>query len=228
MNNISGKFQYKHFVYINSFLTFLIILSTVSISLETVPSLSDYADLFKTIEILAISIFSIEYIVRVYLAKNKLKYIFSFWGIIDLISVLPYFLFTKNLTYLKTFRLLRTLRFLKLLKNHIFSEDRTSSDKSSRVNTLLIEIYVSVFLITSFFSSVLIYSIENSSLFEFSTIPHAFLWSAKAVLGGAVHTLPETFLGNFVLTIDRMIGIILLALAINIIAKPIKDYIEKD
>ena len=107
-------------------------------------------------------------------------------------------------------------------------EEGSSSVKKKKITRFLIEIYASIFVIASFFSAVIIYSIEDNSLFEFSTIPHAFLWSAKAILGGNAQATPETFSGNFLLVVNSLIGLVLLALAINIIARPIKKYIEKD
>lgn len=71
----------------------LILLSLIAFSIETLPNISietkNYLDYFETF---CVVIFSIEYLIRVYVAKKPLKYIFSFYGVIDLMAILPFYL----------------------------------------------------------------------------------------------------------------------------------------
>jgi voltage-gated potassium channel len=87
----------------------LIFLSVISFSLETLPNLSEEAfRLLHIFDACCIAVFTIEYILRVFVAKNRMKYIFSFYGIVDLLAILPF--------YLKTFVDLRALRIFRVFK----------------------------------------------------------------------------------------------------------------
>ena len=102
----------KYFDYV---IQSIILLSLVTFSLETVPSLyNEYTYQFELIEKIIVIIFSVEYLLRVYVAKNPFKYIFSFYGIIDLLSTLPFYLkLTFDLRFIRIFRVFRIFRALK-------------------------------------------------------------------------------------------------------------------
>ena len=90
----------------------LIILSIIAFSIETIPNLEPNIIFFlDKFEVFSISVFTIEYLIRIYTADKKLSYIFSFFGIIDLLTVLPFYLaFFIDLRSLKVFRLFRLFR----------------------------------------------------------------------------------------------------------------------
>ena len=93
----------------------LIVLSLICFTVETIPGLNpDTYKLLNTLEIIFVAIFTLEYAARVYLAKKKLKFIFSFFGLIDLIAILPFYL---SLGFdLRTVRAVRFIRVFRLLK----------------------------------------------------------------------------------------------------------------
>jgi voltage-gated potassium channel len=71
------------------------------------------------VEVVAVFFFTLDYVANFYFSGNRVRYIFSFWGIVDLISILPSYLMILNLTALqgaKVFRLLRVVRVLRVLK----------------------------------------------------------------------------------------------------------------
>jgi len=106
----------------------LILLNVIAIFLESYKSVNEkYSTLFYGIELISIIIFSMEYLLRIWVAdlqyptlspfKARLKYIFSFLGLVDLFSILPFylpFLITIDLRVMRVLRLLRLLRLLKL------------------------------------------------------------------------------------------------------------------
>jgi len=96
----------------------LIILSLVSFSIDTLPDLSERQEkVLDIIEAVTVIIFSIEYVLRIIVARKKLKFIFSFYGLIDLAAILPFYLSTGiDLRSIRAFRLLRLLRALKLVR----------------------------------------------------------------------------------------------------------------
>ncbi|MEL7420586.1 MAG: ion transporter, partial [Cyanobacteria bacterium J06555_3] len=73
----------------------LIILSLITFSVETLPDLDPVTrQWLRYVEVFTVSVFTVEYIVRLIVAKKKLKFIFSFFGMVDLISILPFYLTT--------------------------------------------------------------------------------------------------------------------------------------
>jgi len=100
------------------FIQFLIVLSLICFSIETLPDLSpESKGLLRVAEIFIVVIFTFEYIARVMVASNKRAFIFSFFGIIDLFAILPFYLATSlDLRSLRSFRLLRLIRIFKLAR----------------------------------------------------------------------------------------------------------------
>src|SRR5688572_10124459 len=75
------------------FLLCMIVLSTLVVMLESVPAMSNrYATLFKVLEWVLTILFTIEYLLRLFVVVRKGRYIFSFFGIVDLLSVLSTYL----------------------------------------------------------------------------------------------------------------------------------------
>ncbi|MBD3635732.1 MAG: ion transporter [Crocinitomicaceae bacterium] len=94
------------------FIQSLIIVSLISFSLETVKGKSEsYYHILDIIETITVIIFTIEYLLRVILIDKKLKFIFSFFGLVDLFAILPFYLSTGL-----DLRSLRALRLLRLFK----------------------------------------------------------------------------------------------------------------
>jgi voltage-gated potassium channel len=108
-------------VFFDKFIYLLIIFNLISMVVESEPDLSiEVKNYLSNFEIFSIAIFSIEYIIRSLVAiKTKKRYNFSFFGIIDIISILPFF-FGKIIgfdgRFVRVFRLFRISRILKLGK----------------------------------------------------------------------------------------------------------------
>ncbi len=93
----------------------LIVLSLVSVGLETLPGLPAWAALVLKIgEIVVVAVFSFEYLLRIVAAPRKLAFIFSFYGLVDLLAIAPFYLAGLDVRYLRALRVLRVLRVLKL------------------------------------------------------------------------------------------------------------------
>jgi len=110
-------FRSPLFVRWHGFLNLLIFMSCVTLALETVePFASNHAGLFHWMEMTALLFFSIDYLGNLYYAKDRFRYFFSFWGLVDLISILPSFFMLLNLTALKGAKVLRILRVVRVLR----------------------------------------------------------------------------------------------------------------
>ena len=93
----------------------LIAVSLVSVGLEMLPQLPNWArSLLYALEVAVVAVFSLEYLLRLVAADNKLAFVFSFYGIIDLLAIAPFFLAGLDLRFLRALRVLRVLRVLKV------------------------------------------------------------------------------------------------------------------
>jgi serine phosphatase RsbU (regulator of sigma subunit) len=106
----------------------LIIFSVASIGVESIPDLPQWVvRLLRFAEILIVAVFSFEYLLRLVAATNKLAFIFSYQGLVDLLAIAPFYLAGVDARWLRALRLLRLLRVLKL-QTHILEsvvEERT-------------------------------------------------------------------------------------------------------
>jgi phosphoserine phosphatase RsbU/P len=106
----------------------LIIFSVASIGVESIPGLPEWViQALRVAEILTVAIFSFEYLLRIVAAENKLTFIFSYQGIVDLLAIAPFFLFGIDARWVRALRLLRLLRVLKLQTHFLETvvEERT-------------------------------------------------------------------------------------------------------
>ena len=106
----------------------LIIFSVASIGVESIPGLPDWV--MRTLhvaEIVIVAIFTFEYLLRIIAARNKLAFIFSYQGVIDLLAIAPFYAFGFDARWLRALRLLRLLQVLKLQTHFLESvvEERT-------------------------------------------------------------------------------------------------------
>ncbi len=100
----------------DGFIQTLIVLSLVAFSLETVDTFEPWVYRWLHIfELGCIAVFTLEYVLRIAVAEKKLAYIFSFFGLVDLLSILPFYL-SQSLHHLQTIRSLRLIRLLRLVK----------------------------------------------------------------------------------------------------------------
>ena len=132
-----------------------IFISCIALALETVPELdSRFHAEFMTLEWISVAIFTVDYIANLLFSEQKLKYAFSLWGIIDLISILPSYLMLLNLTALqgtKVLRLLRIARVLRVLKlaRSAMSEAAEASNPIVANLRIYFIIFFSVMMISS-------------------------------------------------------------------------------
>jgi len=222
MSEIRDSFynpQSKNFVRVNNFLAFLTIVSVFFIVLETVTSLSLYKGFFRIVEYITVFFFTLEYLGRLLTAPNKIKYATGFFGIIDLVAIIPTFFHLANLSFLKAARTIRILRFLRMIRLVKMVRVKNGDNEMRRdVNKLTVQIYfLTLFSAVLFFGS-LIYFVEGSNP-AFANIPLGMLWATKLTLGGIGQTVPATILGEMVSIGARFTGLLLFGLLIHIVGK---------
>jgi voltage-gated potassium channel len=148
-------------------INFWIFVSCVSIAAETIePFATEQFKLLNIIEYVAVAFFTVDYIGNLYFAKDRVKYFFSFWGLVDLISILPTFLTLLNLTALqgtKVLRVLRVVRVLRVLKMaRIALQKISTSLKSSNPILTNLKIYFIALFSVVMIMSTLMYYVEGN------------------------------------------------------------------
>ncbi|OGZ58431.1 MAG: hypothetical protein A3B96_04275 [Candidatus Spechtbacteria bacterium RIFCSPHIGHO2_02_FULL_43_15b] len=216
----------KRFWVINDFLGIVIIASLVLVLLETDPALNaKYRELFRYLEYAIGMIFMMEYFTYIYIAEKKRSYIFSFYGIIDLLSIAPTFLNLMNLEFLRTLRIIRLLRLfrlLKLVRILEFIQNRYEKEKIARqILKINVAIYLVAFFIALLICSIILFHIEEGvEGGQIVTIEDA-LWSTISSLSavGFGDTFPVSFPGRMFLGFVMILGGAFLSFAIFTIGR---------
>ena len=190
------------------FIQVLIILSSISFSIDTLPNLSESfrsgLDVFETVTVI---IFSLEYILRLYVSKKPLSYMFSFYGIVDILAILPFYInIFVDLRFLRVFRIFRVFRALKLLR---YSKAIKRFNLAFKIVKEEVVLFIIVSIVLIFISSAIIYYFENESQPDvFSSIFHSAWWSIVTLTTvGYGDVYPITLGGKIFTFFVLMIGV---------------------
>lgn len=202
---------------VSDFLALCTVLSVVVIVLETVPTLSVYGQWFTIAEYTALLIFTTEYAARLYVTKPRREYVFSFFGIIDLLSILPSFIGVGNLTFLKSARAIRLIRLLRLIRLAKLSHThRRDPEESLGIYALNVGIYVAMLLIALLFVGTLMYVAEEE-VGTIVSIPAGMWWSLKVFMGSIPVDSPLTAFGSALYVFARFVGFLLLGVLLGVV-----------
>jgi len=186
----------------------LIVVSLITFGIETLPDLSDgQRKILNIIEVVTVTIFTIEYLLRLYYTRNKLSYALSFYGIIDILAILPFFLATGiDLRSIRAFRFLRLFRILKLAR---YSSAMQRYHRAFIIAREELILFGAASLITFYLASVGIYYFENPSQPEaFTSVFHSFWWAvATLTTVGYGDIYPITIGGKIFTFVVLMIGL---------------------
>ncbi len=207
----------------------IIVLSLVSFSFETLPSLSEESrKIMRAIEVVTVVIFTAEYLLRVTVADHKLKFLFSFYGIIDLIAILPFYLSTGvDLRSARAFRMLRLFRAFKLVRYSKAINRFHIALKIAREELIL---YFCMTLILLYMSAVGIYFFENGAQPEAFSSVFSSLWWAVATMTtvGYGDIYPITAGGRIFTFVVLMIGLGVVAVPTGLVASALSKAREME
>lgn len=207
---------------IDVFIYIIILITVFDHGLQTMPSMKEYHDILENWEKIPLLLFSIEYLLRLYSAPKRFKFIFSFWGILDAIALIPYYFGLPA-----DLREIRVLRFLSLLRY-----DESASKIATAFNNikkeLLIFSLLSVF--TLYISAVGIYHFENPVQPEnFTDIFHSMWWSvATLTTVGYGDMYPITAGGKIFAGLVVFVGIGLIAVPTGLVASAFTQAFKKE
>ena len=206
------------------FIQSLIVLSLLSFSFETLPNLGEkYKVLLSSFKFICVVFFSIEYILRVWLTKPSKAYVFSFFGIVDLLAIIPfYFASGIDLRSIRIFRLFRILKFFKFSS----AMDRLIEAFIAIKNELIIFGVGTIFLI--YVSSVGIYYFENPVQPQvFKSVFHSLWWAVTTLTTvGYGDMYPITIGGKVFTTIIVFIGMGMVAVPTGLLASSLSKTIS--
>jgi len=199
----------------------LIVFSIVVVMLESVPRFDTRYHRFLDISEWIITIlFSIEYILRIICIRTPKKYIFSFFGIVDLLSTIPKYLsyFVVGSQYITAFRALRLLRVFRILKLVRFVGESNNLLRALKASRAKIFIFVFFVLIVSVLLGTIMYLIEGPE-HGFNSIPHSVYWTIVTLTTvGYGDISPETGVGQFIATLIMIIGYGIIAVPTGIVS----------
>jgi len=197
---------------------------TTSFTVETIPDLEPQTVYFlERFELVCIVIFSLEYLIRLYIAKSKMRFVFSFYGIIDLLAILPFYLALGfDLRSARVLRFLRLFRIIKLIRYN--KAIRRFQNAFIMIKQELIMFSV-VSLILFYLSAVGIYYFENSVQPEaFSSIFSSLWWSVVTLTTvGYGDIVPITIGGRIFTFIILMIGLGIIAIPSGMISSALTE-----
>lgn len=213
------------FTAVNDAMSALTLLSIFGIVMESVARLDTYQWLWQAIEYCTVFFFTLEYIGRIIAAPVKWRYIFSFFGFIDLLSIIPTYFGLTNLTFLKTARAFRILRFLRMARlakvTRLRKNRRRDVEEYDHVYRLNLEIYIMALVIVVVVFGSLIHVFEAEQQ-PFANIPLGMLWAFKVVLGDVPHAEPTSALGQTILVVTRFAGLVLFGLLISVTGRTLQ------
>jgi voltage-gated potassium channel len=191
---------------ISLILTGLILLSSACFVAETYPLPDAIRQEIDAIDIAIVIIFSLEYLVRFVCAENKLKFVFSLFSIIDLLAILPFFLVTVNISFL---RILRWFRFLRLIR---FLELKISIFRITSEDGVIFARIIFTLLTIIFIFSGLIYQVEHPvNAQNFNTFLDAVYFSVVTMTTvGFGDVTPLSQAGKFLTIVMILTGIALI------------------
>lgn len=197
-----------------------IIASIVLVMLESIKSFdAKYHNFLNISEWVITILFTIEYFARIISVKKPLNYIFSFYGIIDLLSTIPKYISLlfggiHALAALRALRLLRVFRILKLARYLGASNNLSKALKASRVK---ISVFLFAVIIVSIILGTIMYLIEGEDS-GFTSIPTSVYWCIVTLTTvGYGDISPITPLGQFIASIVMILGYGIIAVPTGII-----------
>ncbi len=209
-------------------LIFLILASIVIVLLESVPGNSQQLiKVLQDAEWVITGLFTIEYFLRIWVVQKPRKYIFSFYGIIDLLAILPSFLGllfagTHMLIILRSLRLLRIFRILKLTR---YVQEASMLWKALKASRKKITIFLFFIIILITILGTVMYIVENPYNPGFSSIPKSIYWAIVTLTTvGYGDIAPVTIVGQFLASVIMIIGYSIIAVPTGIVTSEMAQY----
>lgn len=201
-------------------LLWVILLSVVVVMLESVPAFgSKFKSFFTVVEWVFTIVFTIEYLLRIAISPRPFKYVFSFWGFIDLLSILPSFLSLVFVGYhyflvIRIFRLLRVFRVFKMAR---FNSETIVLIQALKASSYKISVFMLTVIAIVSIMGTLMYVVEGDAD-GFSSIPQSIYWAIVTITTvGYGDIVPLTVLGKIMSSVIMIMGYAIIAVPTGIV-----------
>lgn len=199
----------------------LIVLSVIVVMMESSDGWPEgWTEVFVVLEWVFTLIFTIEYVLRLWVTIRPMKYVLSFYGIVDLLAILPtylsiFFAGSQTIAVIRALRLLRVFRIFKLGK-YLSEGDQLRRAMVASRNKIMVFLFVVTILVILIGS--LMYLIEGGSNKGFSSIPKAVYWAIVTLTTvGYGDITPSTNIGQFLSAIVMIVGYAIIAVPTGIV-----------
>jgi len=198
----------------------LILLSLLVVILESVKSVrDDYGGLLWRAEWVFTVLFTLEIILRLVSVRRPLRYLFSFYGLIDLLAILPTYisLLVPGTQYLLTIRVLRLLRIFRILKLTAYLTEAQTIKNALRASRRKISVFLVTVLSLVVVIGTLIYVVEGEEN-GFTDIPTSIYWTIVTITTvGYGDISPKTPLGRLLAAFVMILGYAIIAVPTGIV-----------
>ncbi len=198
-----------------------ILLSIMAVMLESVQSIRlRYGEAIKAVEWFFTVIFTIEYVLRIYCAPRRWAYVTSFYGIVDLVSILPSYLslFILNTQYVLIIRGLRLLRVFRVLKLTHYLGQAEILKTALKQSVAKITVFIGAVLTLVFIVGALMYLIEGPEN-GFTSIPLSIYWAIVTLTTvGYGDIAPQTVPGQILASVVMILGYGIIAVPTGIVS----------
>lgn len=211
-------------------LLWAIVLSILLVVVESMQGMPPLAkDVFTVLEYVFTFFFTLEWLCRLYCAQDRLKYIFSFFGIIDLLATLPLYLgwFFQSARYLMVMRTFRLIRVFRVFKLFSFLEEGDNLLRSMKVSFPKIMVFFLFVVVMVISLGTLMYMVEGDLPdTPFTDIPTSIYWAIVTMTTvGYGDIAPITPMGRFLSALVMLLGYTIMAVPTGIVsAQMIHDH----
>ncbi len=191
--------------FINLAITSLVLVSSAIFVIETYPISNNLKEILDGLDIIILSIFAVEYLLRFWCADSKVKYFFSLYSLLDLLAILPFFIGLVNISFIRILRWFRILRLVRFIQKKFLFE-RISSEDSIIFARILFTLFAIIFIYSG-----LIYQVEHPVNSDFNTFLDAVYFSVVTMTTvGFGDVTPVSQVGRLLAVLMIMTGVALI------------------
>ncbi len=207
----------------------LIVLSLITFSIETLPNLSPvWQTTLQWVEVVIVIVFTVEYALRLYFAEQRLAFVTSFFGVIDLLAILPFYLsMGVDLRSIRAFRLLRLFRIFKLAR---YSKAMRRFHRALLIAREEIVLFLCVTAILLYLAAVGIYHFEHEAQPKmFASVFHSLWWAVTTLTTvGYGDAYPVTVGGRIFTFLVLLVGLGVVSVPAGLVASALSKARETE